>query len=73
MKQYSSTAGLSLDQLHKQLLNLCLYGVREGITIDDSLADNQAKVIEQAGERVGFIVNSANAKVLKDIANKPRG
>ena len=49
----------------RELFNVAMYGVRDGVYIDDSLADGEAKVVEEAGERVGYITNSKNAAILK--------
>jgi hypothetical protein len=55
-----------------ELFNVAMCGVRDGVHIDDSLADGEAKVVEEAGERVGDITNSKNAAILKELAIKRR-
>ena len=41
-----------------------MYRVRDGVHIDDSLADGEAKVVEEVGEPVGYVVNLKNAAIL---------
>lgn len=71
-KSHSSGVGISLDQMKKELLNLCMYGVREGVKIDDTLPDGKGLIVEQGGEKVGFIVNAKHAEELRQLANRRR-
>lgn len=65
-----STAGLTLESMQRECFNLRMYGVRDGIQIDDSLPNGQCKVVEERGVKVGFICNTHDAELLREIANK---
>ena len=49
----------------RELFNVSMHGVRDGVHIDDSLLDGEAIVVEEAGERVGYTTNSKNTAILK--------
>lgn len=63
------TAGLTLESVRRECFNLRMYGVRDGLQIDDSLPNGQCKVIEERGVKVGFICNKHDAELLTRIAN----
>ena len=55
----------------RELFNVAMHGVRDGVHIDDSLSDGEAIVVEEAGERVG--ANSPpkkEASILKELTIK---
>lgn len=54
----------------RELFNVAMYGVRDGVHIDDSLADGEAIVVEEAGERVGANSPKKEAGILKELAIK---
>jgi hypothetical protein len=54
----------------RELFNVAMYGVRDGVHIDDSIEDGEAKVVEEAGERAGYLTNSKYAAILKELAIK---
>jgi hypothetical protein len=72
MKRHSGI-GLTIDEMKRQCFNIRMYGVRDGIEINDSLPNGTCQVIEQAGEVVGFLANSHDTQILKDITNKAKG
>lgn len=71
-KGHSTGAGISLEQMKSELVNVRMYGVREGVKVDDTLPDGKALVVEQGGETIGYIVNAKHAEELRQLANRRR-